>query len=309
MWAVSGMHARYHRRMTFRYLDEAPDVLNALARVRVLYTDLDGTLLGRGASVLRDDAGEPTLDTARAIVEVNRADLTVVLVSGRNFIQLAEDSRLLGWTDFIGEVGALRSTGRDRHVEYELGDWPSDAVPAGMTPYEAILEAGALDMLQTAFPGRIERHVPWDSDRVVTFILRGEVEIEQAQAVLDQIDLPVEIVDNGIIHPVDHTLVGVGQIHAYHLVPKGTSKVRAIADDLAARGLRPEQAAAIGDSAADLKMAEAVGIMVIVANGLDTPAVRARLTELPNAVATRARQGHGWAEFADAWLAARSASQ
>ncbi len=292
--------------MTLRYLDEAPDVLAALAHVEVLYTDLDGTLLGRGASVLRDDTGGPTLDTARAIVDVNTAALDVVMVSGRNFIQLAEDSRLLGWTDFIGEVGALRSVGRDRQVEYMLGDWPADAVPDGVTPYEAILEAGALDMLMTAFPGRIERHVPWDSDRVVTFILRGQVEIEEAQAVLDQIDLPVQIVDNGVIHPVNHSLRNVERIHAYHLVPKGTSKVRAIRHDLASRGLTPRHAAAIGDSAADLDMAEAVGVMVIVANGLDVPAVRDRLAETPNAVATRKRQGHGWAEFADAWLAARS---
>lgn len=292
--------------MALRYLDEAPDVLEALARVEVLYTDLDGTLLGRGASVLRDDTGAPTLDTARAIVDVNVAGLTVVMVSGRNFIQLAEDSRLLGWTDFIGEVGALRSTGRDRHVEYMLGDWPKDAVPAGLTPYEAILEAGALDMLMTAFPGRIERHVPWDADRIVTFILRGEVEIEKAQGVLDQIDLPVQIVDNGIIHPVNHGLKGVEQIHAYHLVPKGTSKVRAIRYDLESRGLDLSRAAAIGDSRADLDMGEAVGVMVLVANGLDVPAVRDRLAATPNAVATRKRQGHGWAEFVEAWLAARA---
>ena len=277
--------------MALRYLDEAPDVLEALARVEVLYTDLDGTLLGRGASVLRDDTGAPTLDTARAIVEVNTAGLTVVMVSGRNFIQLAEDSRLLGWTDFIGEVGALRSTGRERHVEYMLGDWPPDAVPEGITPYEAILEAGALDMLMTAFPGRIERHIPWDADRVVTFILRGEVEIEEAQAILDQIELPVQIVDNGVIHPVNHTLSGVEQIHAYHLVPNGTSKVRTIRDDLEARGLARDQAAAIGDSRADLDMAEAVGVMAIVANGLDVPAVSARLAELPNAVATTEAPG------------------
>ena len=303
---MSGTVERYHRRMTLRYLDEAPDVLEALARVEVLYTDLDGTLLGRGASVLRDDTGEHTLDTARAIVDINTAGLPVVMVSGRNFIQLAEDSRLLGWTDFIGEVGALRSTGRERRVEYMLGDWTADQVPEEITPYEAILEAGALDLLETAFPNRIERHVPWDSDRVVTFILRGEVEIEEAQAVLDQIDLPVQIVDNGVIHPMNHGLVGVETIHAYHLVPKGTSKVRAIRYDLESRGLRPEQAAAIGDSRADLDMAEAVGVMVIVANGLDVPALRDRLAETPNAVATRKRQGHGWAEFADAWLAARA---
>jgi hypothetical protein len=139
----------------------------------------------------------------------------------------------------------------------------------------------------------------------VTFILRGYIEIEEAQEVLDQIALPVQIVDNGVIHPVNHTLVGVERIHAYHLVPKGVSKVRAIEYDLESRGLRAEQAAAIGDSHADLDMAEAVGVMVVVANALDVPAVGERIAEMPNAVATRKRQGHGWAEFADAWLAQR----
>ena len=300
---------RYHRHMTSPQLllSEDPDALARLARVEILYTDLDGTLLGRGASVLTDDRGEPTLETVSAIVAVNKAWLTVVLVSGRNAIQLAEDTRLLGWTDFIGEVGCIRSVGRERSMTYDTGDWPEGAIPEGMTPYEAILDAGALEALFSAFPGRIERHLPWDSDRLATHILRGEVDIVRAQTVLDQLPLPVHIVDNGIIHPPRHTLVGVERVHAYHLVPAGASKARAIANDLAARGLPREAAAAIGDSATDLQMAASVGVMVLVANGLDSPGLAERIAETPNAYATRARQGHGWAEFARLWLAARDA--
>lgn len=290
---------------TPRLLTESPEALAALSTVEVLYTDLDGTLLGRGGSVLVDDGGEPTLETAEAIVAVNEARLTVVMVSGRNALQLAEDTRLLGWTDFIGEVGCLRSVGRERSMTYSTGDWPPDLVPEHLTPYEAIEQSGALDALQTVFPGRIERHMPWDSDRVATHILRGEVDTAAAQRVLDELPLPIAIVDNGIVHPPRHGLVGVSQVHAYHLVPKGTSKSRALAEDLAARGLTPEQAAAIGDSATDLEMASAVGVFALVANGLDTPGMPELVCETPNAYVTRERQGHGWAEFARAWLAAR----
>ena len=290
-----------------RVLAESPEALEALARVEILYTDLDGTLLGRGASVLRDDAGEPTLETVEAIVAVNRAGLTVVMVSGRNAIQLAENTRLLGWTDFIGEVGCIRSVGRERTMTYSTGDWPPDLVPDHLTPYEAIEQSGALDALQTAFPGRIERHMPWDSDRLATHILRGEVDATEAQRVLDSLPLPIAFVDNGIVHPPRHSLAGVDQVHAYHLVPKGASKTRALAEDLAARGLEPGQAAAIGDSATDVEMASAVGTFVLVANGLDAPGRAEQVAATPNGYVTRARQGHGWAEFARAWVEARGA--
>jgi hydroxymethylpyrimidine pyrophosphatase-like HAD family hydrolase len=289
-----------------RFLADHAEALEALARIEVLYTDLDGTLLGRGASVLVDDRGEPTLETVEAIVAVNRAGLTVVMVSGRNAIQLAEDTRLLGWTDFIGEVGCLRSVGRERRVTYSTGDWLENVLLEGETPYEAIARVGALDALEEAFPGRIERHVPWDDNRLATHILRGDVDAAAAQAVLDTLPLPVAFIDNGIVHPPKHTLQGVERVHAYHLVPQGASKTRALAEDLAERGLAPAQAAAIGDSAADLEMASAVGLFALVANGLDSPTLAAQAADVPNAYVTHARQGHGWAEFARLWVEARS---
>ncbi len=289
-----------------RVLGTSPAALSALARVEVLYTDLDGTLLGRNSSVLADDGGEPTIEIAEAIVSINRARLTVVMVSGRNALQLAEAVRLLGWTDFIGEVGCVRSVGRERNLSYSVGDWSPDLLPENVSPYEAIAQAGALDVLETAFPGRIERHLPWDRDRLATHILRGDVDVVRAQSVLDTLPLPVDIVDNGVIRPPRHGLVGVSQIHAYHLVPRGSSKARAIAEDLAARGLTSDQAAAIGDSATDLAMADSVGLFALVANGLDSPGMAERVALTPNSYVTSARQGHGWAEVARLWVKARA---
>jgi len=74
--------------------------------IRCVYTDLDGTLLGRGASLFRTAEGEFTLLAARALEACHRAGVEVVIKSGRRRAQVMEDARLLGQTAYIFEVGA-----------------------------------------------------------------------------------------------------------------------------------------------------------------------------------------------------------
>jgi phosphoglycolate phosphatase len=74
--------------------------------VRCLYLDLDGTLLGRGASLVHDGEGNVSLQGMRAIEACLRADVEIVLMSGRRRIQVAEDARLLGQSAYIFEAGA-----------------------------------------------------------------------------------------------------------------------------------------------------------------------------------------------------------
>ena len=286
------------------FIDTLPELRPRLAQARILYTDLDGTLLGRGASLLKDGAGRPSLDAAIAVTELNRAGLKVVICSGRNAKQLMEVSRMLGWDDFIAELGTVRNYARGARKVYDTGAWPEDATLDGETPYEAIVRVGALDRLREAFPGLIEYHDPWHLDREVTHVLRGNVPVAAAQTLLDQMPLPVSLVDNGIIHPPRHTLVGVDEVHAYHLVPAGVSKANAIVADLAERGLARDAAIAIGDSAADVAMADAVGLMVVVRNGLDDPVLAAHALERADGevAATRGSHGAGWRELAEAWL-------
>src|ERR687885_2230210 len=73
--------------------------------IRCVYTDLDGTLLGRGASLFRDAEGRFTLLPARALEACHRAGVEVVIKSGRRKAQVMEDARLLGQTSYIYEVG------------------------------------------------------------------------------------------------------------------------------------------------------------------------------------------------------------
>jgi hydroxymethylpyrimidine pyrophosphatase-like HAD family hydrolase len=286
------------------FLDEMPGAAAILASAHTLFTDLDGTLLGRGASILTDGEGRPNLDAVTAITRLNAAGLRVVMVSGRNARQLREGSRLLGWSDFIGELGCVRSYDRGARVVYDTGVWSEDATLLGETPYQAIVRVGAVTLLMEAFPGLIEYHDPWHLDREVTHMLRGNVDVAEAQALLDTLPLPVTIVDNGIIHPPRHHLT-CDEIHAIHLVPTGASKRRGIERYLSDRGASRYEALAIGDSATDVEMAEATGLMVCVRNGLDDPYLLEQARGRADVCATRATFGSGWAELADAWLRAR----
>lgn len=297
--------------ITTPLLTESPETLAALAHVRVLYTDLDGTLLAPGGALLSNSHGDPSTATAEAIVALRRAGLTVVPISGRTRIQLTELARLLGWTDFLAEMGCVRVTGvgPGRVITYNTGTWTEDVLTEGQTPYEAIRDSGALSALQEAFPGRLEYHTPWHHNREATHLLRGCLDCDEAQSVLDTLDLPVDILDNGLVHPPTHGLACLDPLHAYHLVPAGAGKAQALTLDLTLRGMTREQAAAIGDSATDLAMSSAVGITALVANAFQSPRLLDALALHAEKTVVRleGERGEGWAQFAQAWIASQRA--
>lgn len=266
--------------------------------------------------MLADAQGHPSLETARAIVDVNAAGIHVVPVSGRNRLQMGEITRLLGWNHgFIAEIGCVVVPSRGAAPLYFTGLWPDDALRPGETPYDAIARVGAYDVLTRAFPGRIEQHVPHHLNREATFVLRGSIDVARVRDELASLELPVELVDNGIIHPPRTTLRGVDEVHAYHLAPAGISKAAAVAHDITRRDLDRASTISVGDSPTDAEMAYSVELAVVVANALaddrvastvDEIAAAAALTGRPlNIAATRNAGGAGWAELADAWLAAR----
>jgi hypothetical protein len=296
---------------TVRLLSEDPTAVEALARIEVLYTDLDGTLLARGGCILADAEGEPSSDVAHSIVELNRAGLTIVPISGRGRLQLTEVVRLLGWRDCIAEAGAVlvHGVGPGATVTYNNGCWPDGLLAEGQTPYELIEASGALEALQAAFPDRLEYHEPWHLDRESTHLLRGCLDVADARAAIADIEPPIDVLDNGVVRNAGAlSCTEDERPHAYHLVPRGVSKAQAIGLDLAMRGLAPEQAAAIGDSATDIEMADSVAVMALVANAFDSAGVRAELERggRSNVWRTCCARGEGWAEFARGWLAARS---
>lgn len=288
-------------------LSGAAPAYEALARASVLYTDLDGTLVAPGGSVLADATGAPSAIVASAIVAVNAAGLEVVPVSGRNRMQLMELARLLGWGGFIAEAGAIiqRGTGADAAITYDRGVWTAEQA-GGRPPFATIRSSGAYEALAEAFPGRVEHYASWQMDREATLLLRGCLDLAAAQAVLDSIDPPLDIVDNGMLRNPGTLACGDLPPHAYHVVPRGVCKARAIALDLEARGLGPADAIAIGDSATDIQMAEATGALFLVDNAFASRGVIDELARggRPNIFRLSGARGEGWAELASAWVQA-----
>jgi len=233
--------------------------------IRCVYTDLDGTLLGRGASLFRDADGAFTLLPARALEACHRAGAEVVLKSGRRKAQVMEDARILGQSSYIYEIGCGLVI--DGEEEYLTGDLqPRD----GKTVHQLVEEGGAPRLLLDTYRGRLEPHAPWHLGREFSHLLRGLVDVDEANALLAEHGHgELRLVDNGTISPKETLVDHPGPPHAYHLIPRVASKGAAVARHMRARGYAPAECIAVGDSREDLGVAEHVSRFFLVANAVD----------------------------------------
>jgi hydroxymethylpyrimidine pyrophosphatase-like HAD family hydrolase len=258
--------------------------------IRCVYTDLDGTLLGRGGGLLKDADGGFTMLPVRAIEACARAGAEVVPISGRRRPTVAEIARLLGQTAFVYEVGCgVSIDGEDTLLTGSLQ--PRD----GMTVHDLITESGASRLLLDHYAGRLEYHEPWHSGREFSHLMRGLVDAEEATALLAEHGHDeLRLVDNGAIAPKE-SLSGLGGLpHAYHLVPRAASKAAGVEVHMRARGYAPAEVIAVGDSREDVGVAPVVGRFFLVANGASKdPSLRGSHVNLE---VTEARNGEGFYE-------------
>ena len=255
--------------------------------IRCVYTDLDGTLLGRGASLFRTAEGEFTLLAARALEACHRAGAEVVIKSGRRRAQVMEDARLLGQSSYIFEVGAAMVI--DGETTFLTGDFqPRD----GESVHEQIAATGAPERLLSRYEGRLEYHAPFHLGREVSHVFRGAVDAREANELLAaEGHSELRLVDNGEIEPGTHT---------FHLIPAGVSKAAAVSAHMRARGYAPEECVAVGDSREDLEVARVVGRLFLVAN-----AVAGDTSSFPNVERTEAAMSEGFYEAVIRSLAER----
>lgn len=268
--------------------------------MRCLYCDLDGTLLGRGASLLRDGQGDFTLLGVRALEACHRAGVEVVIYSGRRKAQVFEDARLIGSSAYIYEVGCgLMIDGEEEFLT-------DDLVPGELTIHDQITASGAPRLLLERYAGRLEYHAPWHTDREVSHLFRGAVDTYEADELLRSRGMgSVRLVDNGAIHRRSPTLE-VDDLHAYHLIPAGASKARAVARHMQARGYEAGDCVAVGDSREDMEAAGVVGTFWLVANALRRdPSLREAIGARDNVRVAEGAHGAGVYEAVVTTLAER----
>jgi len=263
-----------------------------LRGIRVVYTDMDGTMLGPGASFLHDPDGNPTTQPVEALLDALDKQIDVVPVSGRALRGLQTDARLLSLPMVIAEMGALLSYDFGREVVENFGATPEPGKPA-----EVMERLGAVELLLTRFAGRLEMHTPWSSWRECTQLFRGRVDVEEVNTVLAAEGFAwTELHDNGSLRG-SYLGIEAGAARAYHLQPAGVSKGSAVRIDRERRGIAREEAIAIGDAIADLALAEEVGTFVLVRHAYEEDAdLASRVRALPNALVTDRPQNLGWAD-------------
>jgi hydroxymethylpyrimidine pyrophosphatase-like HAD family hydrolase len=257
--------------------------------VRCLYLDLDGTLLGRGASLLHDGEGRVSIDGVRAVQACLRADVEVVPMSGRRRAQLAEDARLLGQSSYIYEAGACVVLAGEEH-------WLTGAMlPGELTIAQQIERSGAPALLLEHYAGCLEHHDPWHTEREVSHLFRGLVDATEADRVLAEHGYEgLRLVDNGAVSRRSPALAALAQVRGYHLVPAGVSKAAAVAFHRRARGYAREECFAVGDSREDLATAEHVRSFWLVANAVaHDPTIRDALAAYENVRVCEAAHGAG----------------
>jgi phosphoglycolate phosphatase len=254
-------------------------------RPRIVYTDLDGTLLGPGGSLFAAPGGGITGRPAEAVARLHEAGVALVPVSGRAEVRVREAARLLGADGYIAELGGIRARGE--HVARDHGAYRGRG-----TPYQAMLRSGAAGFVLEAFAGRLEPHAPWAHDgREISMLLRGHVGLDEVHRRLDDAGYGwLRLHDNGVLRRRFPGLE-LDEVHVYNLLPLGVSKATAVAADLMDRDFTAEEAVAVGDSASDLALARHVAAVFLVAGSAPASAA------LPDNVAvTDAGFGEGFAE-------------
>jgi phosphoglycolate phosphatase len=258
-------------------------------RVRCLYLDLDSTLLGRGASLLHDGEGRVSIEGVRAVQACLRAEVEVVLMSGRRRAQVFEDARLLGQSSYIYEAGACVVLDGEEH-------WlTGDLMPGELTIAEQIERSGAPALLLEHYAGRLEVHEPWHTEREVSHLFRGLVDAAEVDRLLQERGHgDLRLLDNGVVSRRSEALAALPHVRGYHLVPAGASKAGAVAFHRRARGYARAETFAVGDSREDLDCAQHVSAFWLVANAVQRdPSMREAAAAYDNVRVADAAHGAG----------------
>lgn len=266
-----------------------------MSNIRVIYSDLDGTMVGPYGCFFRTEDGALTAEPTRALLDLHAADIALVLVSGRTRPQLLEAAAIFGADGYIAEMGSVIGWDSGRGSEILHGAMPAhyDGPPATV-----VEESGLVNKLFDCYPALLAYHAPWHLGHEADVMLRGKVDVADADRWLAEQGFGwLRLRDNGVLpHVEDPTLRPGLPAHVYHLMPDGISKGVAVARDLARRGLRPTQAIGIGDSASDLEMASSVSQMWLTANGARHEHMAELIAGCANVRVAAEALGLGWVQ-------------
>jgi hypothetical protein len=173
---------------------------------------------------------------------------------------------VIGSSAFVFELGC------GLVIDGEL-EWLTDGVEPSAergTIFDQIEASGGPALLLDRFAGQLEYHTPWALGREVSHLFRGSIDLAEAHSLLHDAGLGwLRLVDNGVVVARSEQMEGLPLIRAYHLIPAGASKARAVARHMQARGYSASDCIAVGDSREDMDAGGVVETFWLVANALE----------------------------------------
>ena len=235
-----------------------------------IYVDLDGTLLGKNASLLHDRDGVRTNLGVDALARAEEADADLVIATGRDHFRAGEFCRAAGIDKYIAELGCVLHTTGEDIIEFgqKASAFKEENGLSQSEFLESIRQAG--ESLISHFPGLIEMHTPYNRDRLTSFLMRGNISTKEANELLSSRGWPfLELIPNG--HGMfRRSMPGVDNVLIYHLTPVGITKAYGISQDQTLRNLDPQNCYMIGDGMADALCHNVVNKVFIPSNGLQS---------------------------------------
>lgn len=241
------------------------EIKKNLNDLRVIYTDLDGTLFNQRGCIIKDYRDDYYFDALKLLPRIASKNWDIVMVSGRNKLQLRYNAQVIGLNNYISELGAelVYNLGEKIYITFNHDKAKFDITYGGKDLTKIT------ELFKNNFPGKIESKIEWSRYRSYNALFFGEIDLGGANRILEAEGYKgLTLVDNGLSSLVDLDL-DIERLHIYNLMPSGVDKSNGIKLDKKIRNFGAENCIALGDSLEDLKMAGEVKYLFLMRNALE----------------------------------------
>jgi len=144
--------AKLNRKFYKFFKDHKKDIKNSIKDLRIIYTDLDGTLFNDQGCAIKDAEDRYYFDAVGLLPAIKQKGIDLVLVSGRDKYQLRYNAQMIGAKNYISELGSelIYDLGKTVRVTFDDKKYVYDLTYGGKDVIEII------ELLMGEFPGRIE---------------------------------------------------------------------------------------------------------------------------------------------------------
>ncbi len=276
------------------FRDNKEEIKKEIEKVKVIYSDLDGTLLNDKGCLIRDRDSKFFIGALEQLEKLFLKNIDIVLISGRNQTQLRFNAKMLGLKNYIAELGCelVYDLGKKVYFTFDNERFQYDFRYQGKDLQTVI------DLLKNAFPGKIESKPEWAIYRVTNALFLGDIDLKAANRLLKENGYgEAELVNNGPTL-LENVNLDIKKIYIYNLMPRGVGKINGVRLDKKIRNFKKEHCIALGDSIEDLKLAGEVKYFFLMENTIEEEKdIIGALKDYDNVFVSDSAMNRGWAEI------------